>query len=235
MYRYETHLHTNGVSLCAKADIEENLRYYKSLGYTGVFVTNHFVDCGILCDRTEPGRSYDERLDFFFDECDRAKVLGKEIGIAVFSGVEMTHGGTDFLVYGLSRDFYHAHSELRANEVAKSELLPKLIEYGALVVQAHPFREARYIDHIRLFPRAVQAVEVYNACRTAFENKMAAEYAENYNLIPFAGSDNHRAHGQTHLAGIEFPFPIESEAHFVRAVLAGQGHVFVYDDEKPAE
>ena len=44
MYRYETHLHTFPVSRCAIASVEESLKYYKELGYDGVFITNHFPD-----------------------------------------------------------------------------------------------------------------------------------------------------------------------------------------------
>ena len=43
MYRYETHLHTAPVSKCAHASVRENLEFYKSLGYAGVFITNHFI------------------------------------------------------------------------------------------------------------------------------------------------------------------------------------------------
>ena len=41
MYLYETHLHTSPVSRCAIATVRENLEYYKSIGYSGVFITNH--------------------------------------------------------------------------------------------------------------------------------------------------------------------------------------------------
>lgn len=44
MYRYETHFHTNPVSKCAGATVEDSLRFYKSIGYDGVFITNHFID-----------------------------------------------------------------------------------------------------------------------------------------------------------------------------------------------
>ena len=73
----------------------------------------------------------------------------------------------------------------------KREELAYMMENGALIIQAHPFREAAYIDHIRLFPRNVHGVEVFNADRTELENGMAKIYAQKYDLIEFAGSDNH--------------------------------------------
>ena len=47
MYRYETHLHTYPVSACGHVSVEDNLDFYKEMGYDGVFVTNHFVDGNI--------------------------------------------------------------------------------------------------------------------------------------------------------------------------------------------
>ena len=44
MYLYETHLHTSPVSACGKASVRETLEYYKSAGYAGVFMTEHFID-----------------------------------------------------------------------------------------------------------------------------------------------------------------------------------------------
>lgn len=37
MYKYETHLHTYPVSKCAKADVSDNLEFYKKMDYDGVF------------------------------------------------------------------------------------------------------------------------------------------------------------------------------------------------------
>ena len=107
-----------------------------------------------------------------------------------------------------------------------SERLPYLMESGALVIQAHPFREAAYIDHIRLFPRCVQGVEVYNACRSDAENAMAELYAEQYGKLRFAGSDNHRGEAQRALGGMEFSEPIRDEHDFAARVLAGEGALF---------
>lgn len=33
MFKYETHLHTSPVSACSRATPEENVEFYKSLGY----------------------------------------------------------------------------------------------------------------------------------------------------------------------------------------------------------
>lgn len=221
MYRYETHLHTAPVSKCAKARVRECVEFYKKQGYQGIFVTNHFIDGNINVDS---GMLYAEKIDFYFSDYEEAKLIGDEIGIDVFCGVEMSYKGTDFLVYGLDKEWYASHPEI--DGMKKSVLLPLLRENGALVVQAHPFREARYIDHIRLFPRCVDGVEVYNAGRTDFENLMALQYAENYNLLKIAGSDNHYGGLAEKLGGVEFDTPLRDELDFVERVKSGSAKCF---------
>lgn len=217
MYLYETHLHTFPVSKCGKASVLETLEFYKKLGYAGVFVTNHFIDGNINCDSS---LSYEERINFYFSDYENAVQLGKEIGISVFLGVESTYKGTDFLIYGLDKQWYLDHPEIET--MKKTEMLTIMANNGALIIQAHPFREASYIDHIRLFPRHVHGVEIYNSSRSDFENSLAKHYANAYNLIPFAGSDNHKAGRQLNLGGMQSKTPIANEQDFVERVKNGE-------------
>ena len=248
MYRYETHLHTAPVSRCGKVSVRENLEFYKSVGYAGVFITNHFLDGSLNMELHHP---YEERIHYFFSDYEEALSLSKEIGIDVFCGVELSYdfsdrdaslrlsretglnipfegpylkGGTDFLVYGLDKDWFLSHPEIEG--MHKSEMLALLMDSGALVIHAHPFREAKYIDHIRLYPRLVHGAEIYNACRTDFENEMAEQYVKNYGLLPFSGSDNHRGKALPRLGGMECDTPLVDEQDFVRRVKAGEMRPF---------
>lgn len=221
VYLYETHLHTWPVSKCARAEVRETLAFYKSMGYAGVFLTNHFIDGNINCDRTAP---YEDMIEFYCSDYEAARPIGQELGIDVFFGFECSYKGTDFLVYGLDKAWLLAHPEIA--DMKKSQQLSYFMDAGALVIQAHPFREAIYIDHIRLFPRCVHGVEVYNACRTDFENEMAAQYAKHYGLLPFAGSDNHRGGAQIHFGGMQSTTPLIDEADFVRRVKGGEMTLF---------
>lgn len=224
MFKYETHLHTSPVSRCAGATVRQQLEFYKNHGYDGVFITNHFIDgnCTPAADL-----SYSEKMDYFFSDYEQGVEIGKELGIKVFCGVESSYHGTDFLIYGLDKEWYKAHPEI--NQMSINDKLTFLTENGALVVHAHPFREAGYISHIRLFPRNVRGVEVFNACRNELENKMAKIYAEEYKLIPFSGSDNHHAgSGVCVLGGMcTEDKPIESEREFIDAVLEGRATPFI--------
>lgn len=230
MYRYETHMHTAPVSKCGRATVRESLEFYKELGYAGVFVTNHFIDGNINIDRTLP---YEERINFYFSDYEEGLELSKEIGIDVFCGVEMSYGGTDFLIYGLDKQWYLEHPELEG--MKKSHQLPLIMQSGALVIHAHPYREASYIDHIRLFPRHVHGVEIVNAAGPDFINQMAEHYADAYGLLHFAGSDNHTGSARNKLAGMEFDTPLKNEHDFVTRILSGDGHIFriTLDGQKP--
>lgn len=226
MYRYETHMHTMPASKCGKATVREQLEFYKSMGYAGVFVTNHFIDGNLAMDSTHP---YEERVNFYFADFEEAQRIGKELDIAVFDGVEMSYKGTDFLVYGLHKDWYLQHPEI--DGMKKTEELQLLMDAGAMIIQAHPYREANYIDHIRLFPRHVHGIEVLNATQSDFRNEMARIYADAYELVHFAGSDNHRAGGAKRLAGMECDTPLEDEQDFIRRFLNGSMRIFRIDLE----
>ena len=136
MYKYETHLHTSPVSRCATAAVRDSLAFYKSLGYDGVFITNHFLDGNINIDSSV---SYQERIAFYFSDYEQGVEIGKELHIKVFLGVESSYKGTDFLLYGLDKAWYLAHPEIMG--MKKSEQLAFFREQGALVIQAHPFRQ----------------------------------------------------------------------------------------------
>ena len=221
MYKYETHLHTYPVSKCADADIYQSIDFYKKIGYDGIFVTNHFLDGNINIESTI---SYEEKIKFYFSDYEAGVNYGKSIGFKVFLGVEISYKGTDFLVYGLNKEWYLKNPQIM--DMDTSEELEYLMKSGALVIQAHPYREASYIDSICLFPRYVHGTEVINAARSDFENNMAKIYAKNYGLIEFAGTDNHRASEQKILAGMCSETPIIDEQDFVERIKNSKMAVF---------
>lgn len=187
MFIYETHCHTSPVSKCGKASVEGTVKFYKKLGYDGIFITNHFLDGNIALEaRLLP---YPEQIDYYFSDYELAAAIGAEVGIKVFPGVELSYKGTDFLIYGLDKEWYMEHPEILG--MKKTEELAFMMIEGAFIIQAHPYREAHYIDHIRLFPRSVHGVEVINSSQTEQANDMADIYADRYGLLKTAGSDNH--------------------------------------------
>ncbi len=216
-YLYEPHLHTAPVSRCGRATVREMAERFLALGYAGIFITNHFIGGNI---NISPTMTYEEVVHFYFDECDHGAEIGRELGIKVFTGMEFaTGGGTEFLVYGLGREWFLEHRDVI--RVTPKERLTMMQEAGALIVQAHPFREAAYIPRIALFPRDVQGVEIYNAQNPDDVNEMAEIYCRHYGLLPLAGSDIHSTVVRR-LGGLQSDTPIEDEQDFIRRFLAGE-------------
>lgn len=185
-FKYETHAHTAEGSKCATIPAEELVRYYKSMGYAGICITDHFLNGNTTVPRDLP---WEKRIELYCAGYEKAYAEGKKVGLDVFFGWEYSYDGTDFLTYGLDREWLLKHPlllDLNVNDycdLARNE--------GGFIAHAHPFREDFYIGMIRLLPRKVDAVEVFNACRKGFENRLADEYADNYQLLKTAGSDNH--------------------------------------------
>lgn len=208
MYKYETHLHTSEVSACANATGAAQARFYKSKGYTGIIVTDHFFNGNSTIPHD---LSWEEKVECFCVGYENAKKCGEEIGIDVFFGWEYSYKGSDFLTYGLDKEWLMRNPVIMEMDV--NSYCDYVRDNGGIIIHAHPFREASYISMIRLLPRKCDGVEIVNSNRTELENRMAAVYAENYGLLPFAGSDNHTA-AQDRLNGVSFESPIEDMADF---------------------
>ncbi len=228
MYRYETHCHTLPVSACGKATVEDTVRFYKHMGYDGIFITNHFLD-GNICPeiRNSP---YEEQINFYFGDFEEGIRLGRKVGLKVFPGVELSYKGTDFLIYGLDKQWYLSHPEIM--NMKKSVELPFMMQEGALVIQAHPYREEYYIDHIRLFPRCVHGTEIINSSQADYMNQAATVYAKQYNLFETCGSDNHwgskvfdtlrRKDLKAEIAGMESEIPLGNATDYKKLLLSGK-------------
>jgi len=235
IYRYETHCHTSPVSKCGKASVEDTVKFYQKMGYDGIFITNHFLDGNINPEARK--LEYPEQIDYYFSDYEHGKDLGKRIGIKVFPGVELSYKGTDFLIYGLEKDWYKAHPEIL--EMKKTDELAFMMSERALVIQAHPYREAHYIDHIRLFPRSVHGAEVINSGQPWEMNEMVSLYARQYGLLETAGSDNHWGSNVfaklaekrylPEIAGMETDTEINSVQDYIDQVKQGSMRIFMMD------
>ncbi len=224
-YRYETHLHTALISACSRFQPQEIVEKYVRLGYAGVFVTDHFLNGNTAVPRELPWK---ERIRRFFDGYRAVCECAKGTPLSVFSGWEYSYKGTDFLVYGLGEDWLFLHPEIM--EMSVSQFCPFARREGGLVIQAHPFREAFYIDHIRLFPSAVDGLETINACRDERCNRLADNLAREYGLCKLAGSDIHTK-DQKLLAGMQFQTKLTSELDFSERIKRGEGELFTLIDE----
>lgn len=228
-YAYETHLHTSEGSACGKAGGAAMARACKAAGYTGIFVTDHFYYGNTAVDRALP---WEEWVEAYCKGYENAKAEGDRIGLQVFFGWEASYRGTDFLVYGLDKQWLKDHPEIRDCTVEEQYRLVKAD--GGMVIHAHPYREAGYIPEIRLFPEYVDGVEVINTShRDPRYNERALEYARKYSLPMTCGSDIHETN--LTLGGMVFPRRLDTVEDFQRAILSCEGRFTVTEGEKCPE
>lgn len=212
MYKYDTHIHTSDVSGCATASGIFQAVKYKEAGYDGIIITNHFLR-GTTClvSRNAP---WEERVNQFCSGYELAKETGDEIGLKVFFGWEETYDGQDFLIYGLDKQWLLEHPEVE--HWTLEQQFHEVNRYGGMVIHAHPFRNRPYISKIRLFPKLVNGVEVFNGGNYEDENRKAYMYAKEYDLMMTGGSDNH--HHDIVFSGIATDKPINSIEDYIRMI-----------------
>ena len=218
MFIYETHMHTAEASACSNASAAEMAVKYKNEGYTGIFVTDHFFNGNTSIPRNLP---WNERIELYCKGYENAKAKGDEIGLDVFFGFEYGNGGSDFLVYGLDKQWL-----LENDNILEMELT-HFLEYarscGGFIVQAHPFRDYPYIRSTVHCPHFVDAIEIINASHpddTTF-NDHAKAFAEWYDLPITGGSDAHNTSDKWYGGGVISTVRFNNASDYGKAVLSG--------------
>jgi len=221
-FRYETHCHTSEVSRCGKLSAAEIVRLYKKLDYTGIFVTDHFMNGNSYVNTAS--MAWEERVAGYCKGFDAAYEEGQRVGLDVLFAWEYTYKGTDYLTYGLDREWLYAHPDVC--DWTPNQYFDKVREDGAFVVHAHPMRQAGYIPMICLFPDKVDAVEVDNASMLDIVNERGNWYADSYGLLKTAGSDTHSIHNRRRLAGIDANRRILTPADYGDIIRSGDYSLF---------
>lgn len=220
-FKYETHLHTDISSKCGKSSPAEMVRFYQEIGFSGIFVTDHFYRGNTSVDKSLP---WAEWVDRYADAWRYAKEEGDRIGLSVFFAWEESFHGEDFIIYGLSPEWLAAHPEMQT--VTQEEQYALVHASGGAVVQAHPFRERAYMQEVKVHPHHADAFEIGNACNEYYQDRLAIDYAYTHHLHVTAGSDIHRA-GMTRsgcIFGVETEKPLESGADYAELLKKGTGY-----------
>lgn len=222
LYKYETHLHTKEGSACGSASGRDMAYAAKENGYTGIIVTDHNWGGNTRVDKNLPWEDFVEQFCKGYEEAHKA---GQEIDLDVFYGWEAGYQGTEFLIYGLDKQWMLDHPEIR--DASVEEQYKMVDSSGGIVIHAHPYREEWYIPEIRLYPEYVHGVEVINATHSHPRsgshndpnyNTLALEYAHKYHFPMTAGSDIHST--DMFGGGMYFPRRLKDIHDFVLAVLA---------------
>ena len=229
MYHYETHLHTKEASACAGTAACEYPAFYKSQGFDGIFVTDHFFNGNTAIPRYP--NDWERMVNEFCMGYEHAKAAGDAIGFPVFFGWESNYQGDEYLIYGLDKEWLFNHPDILT--CSRNEQYEMVRRDGGLVVQAHPFRERSYLNTIRLNPNTCDAMEAYNSGNPTIQNRNAEIYCREHNIFMTAGSDNHLAGSftGTQLYGMAFEEPLTCAGDYVRNILNRDGHMWVPDSE----
>lgn len=219
-YKYETHMHTQEASACASSTEAEMARAHKQADYTGIFVTDHFFNGNTAVPRDLPWK---ERIERFCLGYEHARDEGERIGLQVFFGFEYAYHGAEFLVYNLDKQWLLEHENIDLG--SPRQALLQMHQGGAFIIQAHPFRERDYIDHIQLFPRDIDGVEAINAAHLGEDgkrmNQRALAYAAMFDLPATAGSDSHSV-GRLFGGGVEFSEKLQKPLDYLTNLQAGK-------------
>jgi len=196
-YLYETHMHTAESSRCGQDSAAKQVRGYKKRGYSGIIVTDHFINGNSTCPDYLP---WEEKMNIAIAGYTAAKKEGNKCGLDVFLGWEFSYHGADFLTYGLDLDFLLAHPNIhKKNPEEYSKIVRK---NGGYIAQAHPFRSAYYIADPKPYdPKIIDGIEVFNASEPPENNQKTKQYAKKHKLPMQAGSDSH-AVGTKFLSGV---------------------------------
>ena len=93
MHRYETHTHTAEVSRCSLISAAELVRVYKQLGFSGVWITDHFLNGNTTVPAHLP---WEDRVREFCRGYYNAYREGRRIGIDVFLAGSIRTGERTF-------------------------------------------------------------------------------------------------------------------------------------------
>lgn len=210
-YRIETHLHTKEGSLCGGATGEEHAIARKQEGYDTIIVTDHFYRGNTAPSRDLPWEDY---IEEFCKGYENAKKKGDEIGLTVLFGIEDNYHGAEFLIYGLDKRWLLKHPEMK--HWSPREEYEAVHAAGALMIQAHPFRERGYLEGISLYPKYIDGVEAINSSQPKYMNDHARWFAEEYHFPMTAGSDIH--HKNSVMGGMLTTKKIETIQQYIDLV-----------------
>lgn len=218
-FLYESHLHTSETSCCGRTSGAEMAKQYIQLGFSGIFVTDHFVTGYSYA--AAPSLLWEQRIDIMQKGYLSAKTMGAQRGLDVFFAWEHTINGADFLTYGLDASFLYAHPELP--DLSAKEYYLLVHSNNGFVVQAHPYREEAYIPNgiAGLIDGCYDAIEVYNGShKNAYFNQRAYEEALKRCVPMIAGSDTHSL-DMSQTAYMAFDHRLNDSNDFIQTIRSG--------------
>ena len=224
MFIYEMHQHTAPCSACGKGDPQKTVYALKEAGFSGMVITNHFYHGNTGISRDLPWADF---VAAYENDYLAAKKAGEGIDFDVIFGIEEHIGkGKEIMLYGITPEFLYRHPELRDGKLESFSKAAR--EFGALVIQAHPYRNRSYVaDPDENLPlEYLDGFESYNVCNVGDENERAHAYALEHSLIETAGSDAHFEF-QAVRYGISCPHRIKTSAELAAVLKSGDYELYL--------
>ena len=206
------HAHSSGISWCCRIPCDKVLDEAKAHGIDGIFLTNHYQKYYV-----EDG----DALAFakrYTAESLLAKKYANEKGMRVFFGIEATmhrYQDAHILIIGVDESFPLEHPTLYDYTI--EELSSFVHEKGALLVQAHPFRNGvnRLVDL-----KCIDGLEL--SCHPLYDGTYTQRLdglAKDNGLFLTCGGDYHADTYRPH-CGVYLPDELKTEkevADFLRS------------------
>ena len=211
-YKYELHLHTRVAAACGRLTPEEVVKLYTAMGYTGIFITEHFLNGNSSVDRSLP---WAEKIDRYAEGYRQVRAAAEGTGLDVFFGVEYHVGNAaEVLLYGITPEWLTDHEEIMS--MGPTQVMDFFRANGILVYQAHPFR--KFIK--RCEPSRLDGIEVFNGHTDSARNALALEWAESLGKPMISGSDCHREDDAA--TGGIIARPIKTNADLLEVLRSGE-------------
>ena len=213
LYRYETHCHASACSACAHSAPQELVRAYKSAGYAGLVLTDHFVLGNTSVSRSLPWAT---QMECYYRAYLDAKAEGDKQDFDVIFGIEHAHGGgQEVLCYGIDLDFLISNPDIPQLEI--QAFSQRVHEYGGILIHAHPYRWAG--PELQLPMDHLDGIEVFNAGNPPDKNLLARQLADHTGVIQTSGSDLHHIdEPKLGTAGINLPYRVHTMKDMVQAL-----------------
>ena len=186
------HAHTSPCSACSSTSPDELVESLYFGGYSGCVLTNHFYNGNSGIDRNLPYNEFIKKYENDYFECKKA---AEKYNLDILFGIEeRLFDCLEILCYGITPQFLYDNHNLLSDYSAEN-WYKAIHDFGALCIQAHPFRDREYIINPRTLPLDyIDGIEVYNHCNMPEENLKAEIFLENNpSLISVSGADAHTA------------------------------------------
>ena len=216
MYRYELHMHTKEGSACAVSLVEDMIKQYVKIGFSGAVVTNHFIRGNTCVSRSLP---WEQLIMQYSKAYTNGRKIAEELDFDLFFGIEEGYGnGKEFLAYGFEPEFLLSRPFLRNADL--NIWAQEIHSVGGFIAYAHPFRDRDYITNPDEVPNIsiVDGIEGYNRGNRDIENEKAIRVFGNADTIITAGSDLHSTDFDS-AYGIETQHRIRSNEELVKTLL----------------